>query len=108
MKTNDNLEFGDGIKIWLIISIIGNSISTVLNLSLGNVSFAVIKTWIAILYILLFIKKKRIIFYLILSLIIILIIMDLLTLGNPVQACFKLLNPLITYILLQKYWKKMS
>lgn len=106
MKTNDNFEFGNGIKTWLIICISGNLISTILNLSLGNVSFAVIKTWIAILYILLFFRKKRIIFDLILSLIIILVIMDLITLLNPIQACFKLLNPLITYILLQKYWKK--
>ncbi|MDW2800410.1 hypothetical protein RZO55_22845 [Clostridium boliviensis] len=107
MKTDDNFEFGQGIKIWLIICIIGNLVSTIINLSLGNVSFAVVKTWITILYVLLFIKKKRIIFALILTLIIVLIIMDLITLGNPIQASLKLLNPLITYILLQKYWKKM-
>lgn len=107
MENESDLKFGLGIKIWCIISIIGSSLSALVNSYLGLYSVGAICTATVILYIWLLLSKKRITFYLILLVAIVRVIIGLIVLKEP-KLILGLGNSLITYAFLYKYWKQMK
>ncbi len=107
MENQNVVKFGIGIKIWCIISVLGSTISAIVNLSLAIYSVTAICTASVILYIWLLLNKKHIAFYLLLIVAIVRLIIDIIVFKSP-QAVLGLVNPLITYAFLHKYWKQME
>ncbi|WP_312502252.1 hypothetical protein [Lacrimispora sp.] len=106
MENEGSLKFGLGIKIWCIISILGSTISALVNLNIGFYSVTAICIGTVILYVWLLFKKKRIVFYLMLIVAIVRLIIGLVAFKDP-SLILGLGNPLITYAFLHKYWKQM-
>lgn len=107
MEIENELKFGLGIKIWCIISILGSSLSTIVNLYVGIYSVAAICAATVLLYVWLLLSKKRIAFYLILAVAIVRVVIGLVVFLDP-KLILGLGNCLITYAFLHKYWKQMK
>lgn len=107
---NENkLVLGTGVKVWSIICIIASTFTAFINLASGAYDLAIIGIGCVIAYAWLLISKKRLAFYLIVILIILILVLNIVEYKISLYASLSgLLNPIITYALLSKYWKQMN
>lgn len=102
------LVFGKGIKIWSVICIIISAFALIANCALGLFDMAVIGAASCIAYVLLLVKKRKIAFYSIVIFAIIVLVLNVVKYNVGIlSSLFGLLNPVITFIFLSKYWKQM-
>ena len=104
----ETLVFGKGIKIWCIICIILSAFALFANCALGLIDMAVIGAAACIAYVLLLVLKKKIAFYSIVVFAIIILVLNVVKYNVGILPSLAgLLNPVITFIFLSKYWKQM-
>lgn len=105
----ETLVFGKGIKIWSIICIVFSAIALIANIGLGFFDLAVISIAACIAYILLLVKKKKIAFYTIVVCVIIIMVLNVVKYDVGIVAALSgLINPIITFAFLSKYWQQME
>ncbi|MDR7813900.1 hypothetical protein [Lacrimispora sp.] len=105
----ETLVFGKGIKIWSIICIVLSALSLIVNCTLGFFDLAVIGVAICAAYILLLVKKRKIAFYAIVVCTIIIMVLNVAIHDiGIVTSLSGLINPIITFCFLSKYWKQME
>ncbi len=105
----ETLVFGKGIKIWSIICIVFSALALIVNCTVGFFDLAVIGVASCVAYILLLIKKRKIAFYAIAVCTIIIIVLNVAIHDiGIVTSLSGLINPIITFCFLSKYWKQME
>jgi len=105
----ETLVFGKGIKIWSIMCIVFSVLALIVNCTVGFFDLAVIGAVSCSAYILLLIKKRKIAFYAIVICIIIIIILNVVVHDVGIVISLSgLINPIITFCFLSKYWKQME
>jgi RNA polymerase subunit RPABC4/transcription elongation factor Spt4 len=102
----ENWRFGGGAIFWFILCAIGGFAGFGMNLLLAPLS-AVFALITAIFYILLMTKKRRSAFIVILILAIINIVLNAIF-GLGAWAIFGIIAPLISFLILRKYWARMQ
>ncbi|WP_313181668.1 hypothetical protein [Lacrimispora sp.] len=105
----ETLVFGKGIKIWSIICIVLSTLALIVNCTLGFFDLAVIGAAVCAAYILLLIKKRKIAFYAIVVFTIIIIVLNVAIHDvGIITSLSGLINPIVTFGFLSKYWKQME
>lgn len=105
----ETLVFGKGIKIWSIICIVLSALTLIVNFTLGFFDMAVIGVAVCAAYILLLVKKKKIAFYAIVVCTIIIMILNVAIHNVGIIASLAgIINPIVTFAFLSKYWKQMK
>lgn len=105
----DTLVFGKGIKIWCIICIVVSALALILNCTLGFFDLAVLGAAGCAAYVLLLVQKKKIAFYSIVVFTIIVMVLNVIKYNVGILSGLSgLLNPVVTFIFLSKYWKQME
>ena len=103
------IVFGKGIKIWSIICIVFSALAIIANCTIGFFDLAVIGIAGCVAYILLLIKKRKIAFYAIIVLTIITMVLNVAIHDiGIITSLTGLINPIITFAFLSKYWKQMK
>ena len=103
------LVFGKGIKIWSIICIVLSALAAIVNGTLGFFDLAVIGLAGCAAYVLLLIKKTKIAFYAIVVCTIIIMVLNVAIHSvGIISSMVGLVNPIITFCFLSKYWKQMQ
>lgn len=105
----ETLVFGKGIKIWSIICIVLSALTLIVNCTMGLFDLAVMGVAGCAAYILLLIKKRKIAFYAIVLITIIIMVLNV-TIHDVgiITSLSGILNPIITFAFLSKYWKQME
>lgn len=103
------LTLGIGIKVWGILCIVLSVITAVINITLGNVILFILGILVSAAYVWLLTSKKRLAFYLIVLFVIAVMIVNIVVYHTSIVTSLSgILNPVITYALLIKYWKDMD
>lgn len=103
------LVFGKGIKIWSIICIVLSALTAIVNCTLGFFDLAVIGAAGCVAYALLLIKKTKIAFYAIVVCVIIIMVLNVVVYHvGIISSMAGLINPIVTFCFLSKYWKQMK
>lgn len=105
----EDLVFGVGIKIWCVFCILGSTLALIFNCIAGAFDMTVLNVAGITIFVLLLVKKKKVIFYALLALAIIVCVLNLVKYNvGIVSALSGLLNPIITFAFLSKYWNQME
>ena len=105
----ETLVLGKGIKIWSIICIVLSLITAVVNCTLGFFDLAAIGVACVLAYVWLLVQKRKIAFYSIVALVLIIMVLNVVRYDvSLVSSLSGLLNPIVTFALLSKYWKQMK
>ncbi len=103
------LVFDIGIKIWSILCIILSALTLIVNCTIGFFDMAVIGAAVCAAYIFLLVKKKKIAFYAIVVCTIIIIFLNVAIHDvGIITSLIGIINPIITFGILSKYWKQMK
>lgn len=101
--------FGKGIKIWSIICIVFSALALIANCAFGFFDLAVIGVAGCAAYILLLVKKRKIAFYAIVVFTIIIMVLNVAIHDiGIITSLTGIINPIITFCFLSKYWKQMK
>ncbi|RFZ77710.1 hypothetical protein DS742_16595 [Lacrimispora amygdalina] len=104
----ETLVFGKGIKIWSIICIVLSALALIVNCAIGFYDMAVIGVVVCAAYILLLVKKNKIAFYAIAVCTIIIMILNVVIHDVGIASLAGIINPIVTFGFLSKYWKQMK
>jgi len=105
----ERLVLGSGIKIWSILCIVFSAFILIVNFAIGFYDLAIIGVAICAAYILLLIKKRKIAYYAIVICTIIIMVLNVTIHDiNIIISLTGLLNPIITFGFLRKYWNQME
>jgi len=103
------VTFGTGIKVWSVLCIAAGSLTAILNLVSGNYLMAITGIIFPVCYIWLLIGKKRLAFFLIVAVATVGCALNIAVYNvNIIIALLGFVNPLITFVLLSKYWHQMD
>lgn len=105
----ETLVFGKGIKIWSIICMVFSALALIVNCTVGFFDLAVIGVASCAAYILLLIKKRKIAFYAIIIFTVIIMVLNVAIHDvGIITSLTGVINPIITFGFLSKYWKQMK
>lgn len=104
----NNIVWGTGAKVWMILCIVFSILSLLANLVAGNFALLACGFLGVAAYLWLFLKKTRMAFYLIIAYAVIILILNLAVYKTGFFAILGLVNPLITYLLISKQWPEME
>lgn len=110
IKMEENkVVFGTGVRVWFIFCVVAGIISAIMNLVAGNFLLLIVGLALSAGYAWLLIEKKRAAFFLIAAAAVIMCIINIAVYNIFFFiAIIGLVNPLITYALLLKYWNQMD
>lgn len=105
----ETLVFGIGVKIWCILCIIISALALIVNCTLGFFDLAVLGGAGCAAYVLLLVQKKKIAFYAIVIFTVIIMVLNVVKYNVGIFSGLSgLLNPIVTFVFLSKYWKQMK
>lgn len=107
--SESNLKFGTGITVWCILCIVAGVLSAASNLFSGLIPLVIVGVANTGAYLWLLLKKQKLAFYSIIGLVVVVLVINVVVYKlSVVMSLLGLLNPLITFAFLSKYWSQMD